>query len=592
MSVRNCLFIGLSAALLMARSAAAQPEARIQFVQPGIDALKGDLKYLVEMSPTPALRKQWKDTLDPLIDSFADGLDYSKPIRVDVLVGKDVSYQMHFPIKLLEQKNKGFIPNLKGMGFVIANLNNNLYSVAQGGGRRGAPAKNPVFMRHVNGYVSIAPTQADVPANMPHPITDPMKGVQGLLGKGYDVVGSMANNAADMAARKTNFAELRKQLEAGLAFRRNEDKNDFALRKLTMLQNLNEAERFVVETEEFLVGWTTTEAANNQPGKGRAEFSISALPDTELFKSTKLLGEKSSYFANVKIHEKAIVSGKINFAVDSMRSEHLKAFYTTVRPVVEAQIDKRATLKEADQKKAAKEAAGLLLDMLSEGVKMGVVDLFADLHPAEGEGKHTFICGIRAADGKKADELVKVLPKVNAGREVKMDMHKIGDDVTVHSVTVPKHRQEAFHKLFPGEDVLYVATSKDAVWGAAGVKALEELEAAIKQVAGPAPEQVDPRVAYFSAHSARLVEMLDIVRPQKQEISSSLSKDEQARLKQAQKDAERVRKAANEAMANCEAIFSGEVKKDGDKVVGSIDVSECVLKFIGSVIAEFSKDFQ
>ncbi len=593
MSVRNFLLLSLTATLLMVRSVAAQPEARIQFVQTGIDHLKDDLKYLVELSPTPSLRKQWKDTLEPLIDSFADGLDPTKPLRVDVIIGKDVTYEMHFPVKLLEQKNKGFIPNLKGMGFNIVKLNDNLYTVAQGGGKKGAPAKNPMYMRYANGYASIAMTQAAVPANMPDPITDSAKGVKPLLDLGFDVVGSMKNSsaAADVTARRKNFIELRKQLEAGLVFKRNEDKNEFALRKLSLIQNLNEAERFVVETEELLFNWTTSGAEKEGAGKGRAEFSISALPDTDLFKSTAVLASKPSYFENVKLHDNGVVSGKTNFGLDSLRIEHLKEFYKTVRPVLDAQIDKRATFKDADQKKSAKEASSILIDMLNEGVELGAADLFMDLHSA-GDGKHTMVCGVRAADGKKADGIIKLLPKVNSTREVKMDIKKLGDEVSLHSITIPEKREAAFHKLFPGDTVIYVATSKDAVWGAAGVNAVEALEAAIKQAAEAAPEKADPRVVYFSAHGGRLVELLDIIKPEPQKIDEKLSKDEQSRLKQQQKETERVRKLATEATANCDAVFSGEVKKNGNKVEGSLDVSECVLRFIGSVIAEFSKDFQ
>jgi hypothetical protein len=181
---------------------------------------------------------------------------------------------------------------------------------------------------------------------------------------------------------------------------------------------------------------------------------------------------------------------------------------------------------------------------------------------------------------------------VNASRDIKLDMHKIGDDFSVHSVGIPDHRKAAFQKLFPGEQTIYVATSKDTVWGAAGVDALKELEAAIKEAAGAAPAAVDPRVVYFTANAARLIEVMDILRPEEQPIDEKLTKDEKARIKQRDKDLERVRKLAVEATVGCDALFSGEIKKDGNKVDGWMDVSECVLKFIGSVTADFAKDLQ
>jgi hypothetical protein len=81
---------------------------------------------------------------------------------------------------------------------------------------------------------------------------------------------------------------------------------------------------------------------------------------------------------------------------------------------------------------------------------------------------------------------------------------------------------------------------------------------------------------------------MDVVRPEPQKIDEKLSKEEQSRLKARDKELEKVRKLAIEATSKCDAVFSAEVKKEGDKVEGSLDVSECVLTFIGSVIGDFA----
>jgi len=587
--VWKSVILSLTATLLIAEVSQAQPEARFQVVQTGIDSLKADLQYLVQLAPTPNLQKQWEANLEPLIDSFAEGLDPTKPIRLDFVFGKDIAYEMHYPIKSLKG-NRGFIPNITGFGYDVKSLNETLYTVVDGGGGPKAN-KKPSYMRYVNGYASFADTQAAVPTTLPHPITDSEKGVQALLDKGYDITASLKNDAAGIAARRTNFQEFRKQIEAGQTARRNEDKNVFALRKLTVSHHLNEAERFLVETGNLLLGWTTSPAGSDTPGRGRAEFRLAALPDTSLFESTQVLAKKASYFANVQLNDKSAVSGKLNFALDAMRAGHLKEFYKAVRPVVDAQIDKRETLTTADQKKAVKDAANILIEMLEAGVELGTAELFLDLQPA-GDGKHTFVCGVRAADGKKADEIIKLLPKITASREIKLDLEKIGDEVSVHSVTVPERRQAVFHKLFPGENVIYVATSKDAVWGAAGVNALEALKGVIAQAGGAAPETVDPRILYFTADVTRMVQLIDIVRPEPQKIDPKLSREEQQRIKQLQKDIETVRKLALDATAKCDPVFSGEIKRTGDEVEGSLEVSECLLKVVGSVVADFAKQFQ
>lgn len=596
MSVRKYLLLLLSVAavLQLARPVLAQPEARFQVVQTGVAPLKEDLKYLVELSPTPALKGQWK-TLEGLIDSFAQGLNETKPIRVDVIVGKDVDYELHVPIAALTGNN-GFIANVKGLGYKVAPVpgtpKDTLFTLTPGGGggkgAGAAAAKKPAYMRYVaaTGYASIAATQAAIPANMP----DPIKGVQPLLAKNLDVAAYLKNDADGLTARKANFQQLRRQLEAGLTFKRGEDKNEFALRKLSLAQNLNEAERFVVETEELLLGWTTSIADKSNPGKGHADFSISALPGTSLAASTQILASKPSYFANVELNAKPVVSGKVNFAIDDLRAGHLKEFYATVRPIMEAQIDKRATLEGAAQKAAAKKGAGLLVDLLTDNLQLKCADFFMDLHSA-GDGKYTLVCGARVSNGKTVDKIIALLPEVNAGREVKMDIQALGD-ASLHSVAVPQRRQDAFHKLFPGENVIYIATSADAVWGAAGVNAIAELETAMKATAKPAPETADPKILSFTAEAARLVELMDIVRPEPQKIDETLSKEELARARQREKEVEQIRKLAIDATKNCDAIFNGEVKKNGNAIEGSLDVSECVLKFVGSVIADFAKNMQ
>jgi hypothetical protein len=88
------------------------------------------------------------------------------------------------------------------------------------------------------------------------------------------------------------------------------------------------------------------------------------------------------------------------------------------------------------------------------------------------------------------------------------------------------------------------------------------------------------------------VDLIDIVRLEPQPIDEKLSKEDQARLRQRAKDLEKMRKLAVDATEKCDSVFSGEIKKNGTKVDGWMDVSECVLKFVGSVIGDVSKDFQ
>ena len=578
MSVRNLFLLSVTA-LLIAQPLHAQSEARIKVVSPGVDRLKEDLQYLVGLSPTPALKNQWLKTLEPLLDSFAQGLDSTKPMRVDLVFGKtEVGYEMHFPLTKLEGKN-GFLENLEGFGY-----NNKwnkkkpvpvLFELTQGKGKN---LKTVGFLRDANKHASIAPTQAVIPANMPNPITPDLLA---YLAKGYDVAAEMKNDPRDkvgMAARLANFKELRKQLEAGLTFKRDEDKSTYELRKLSAVQNLNEAERFLVQTELLTVNWVTDVVGK----KGRGELSFLALPDTELEASAKLLSVKPSHFANVKPPAKPAATGRLNFAIDPMRAGHLKGFYKAFRPVLAKRLDGLATLKEADQKVAAKQAGDLIIDMLDAGLTVGAVDGFVDLTEADG-GKHTLLFGIRAANGKVVDQILGLFPKIWPGYEIKINMAAVGE-TSLHELTVPEKRLPRFQKFFPDETHIYMATSKEAFWLAIGNNAQADLTAAINQAADPTPAMADPTIALFSANMSKLVGLVEALQPEQAETTE---------LKNAaQKQRDKIRNLAEQAVAGCEPWLSMELKRNGNAIEATIDVTECALKFVGTMIADFAKDME
>ncbi len=573
MSVRN-LFLLCVTALLIAQPLHAQSEARIKVVAPGVDRLKEDLKYLVGLSPAPALKKQWK-TLDDLIDSFAVGLKAAQPMRVDVVFSKQsLGYEMHFPYEKLDGKD-GFLLNLRALGYNNKKLTPGLFELSEGKGKN---LKTVGFLRAANKYASIAPTKEAVPANLPHPITADL---QAYLDKGYDVALELKNDPNDkagMAARLANFKELRKQLEAGLVFKRDEDKSTFELRKLMTVHNLNEAERFLVETELLTVNWITDVVGT----KGRGELSFTAIPDTALRASSELLAAKSSHFANVKPPAKPAITGRLNFAVDPMRSGHLNVFYKAFRPVLAKHLEGLASLKEPEQKAAGKQAGDLIIDMLDAGIAVGAVDGFMDLTDAGG-GKHTLVCAIRAADGKVADQIVDLVPKVWPGFEIKLNVAEVAG-ASLHTVTLPAKRLPRFQEFFPGETIIHVATSKEAVWFAVGTNAQADLTTAINAAAEPAPAMVDPVVAYFSGNMTKLVALFEALAPDKVESTGPKTP--------AQKEREKIRNLAEQAVKDCEPWLTSELKRNGNVIEGTLDVTECALKFVGTLIADFSKQFE
>ena len=427
-----------------------------------------------------------------------------------------------------------------------------------------------------------------MPANPPLATAD----MATLLGLKKDVVAELKNGARRvwMPAVRTSKS-LRKQFESVVKTpRRNESESNFELRKLSLIQQLDEAERFVVESESILATWITDTQGNAPHGRG--EISLTPLAGTDLQKSLEEFAVKPSHFANVQLHPNLVFTGKMNFAVDSTRVRHSKDFFKAVRPVLETEIDARGS-ETAAQKTATKKAMNTFFNMLDAGTELHVLDAFIDAHTPAPE-KNVLVCGIRAADGKVADEILKVLPEMKSGwTEKKLEDYA---GVAIHELTVPKERIDHFKKFFAGESVLYVGTSKDVVWGAAGADAIKHLKEAIDQAAKPAPEKADPVFMNYQIHVEKISNLLDSIKvdapkdapPPKTKDEERIQKDKE----RVQKSIEKYRDLAKKAMAGCDSLMHGELKRDGNSISGFLEINDCVLKYVGAMMANGVKELK
>jgi hypothetical protein len=401
-----------------------------------------------------------------------------------------------------------------------------------------------------------------------------------------DIVVELKNAAAGMDGRRASFQELRKQFESMIKYRRNENEDAKKLKKLALTNQLDEAERFLVETEHLLVTWSLPSNTPNPVGRGDILFV--PLPGTELQKSLEGFATKSSYFANIEKPANPIVFGKLNVFVDPQRVGRAKEFYKASRPAVEDEITNRPDEKP-EQKAAAKAAVNKFMDIMDKGCDLGIIDMFASAY-AVAPGKNVLTCGIRADNGKEVDEILKLLSQLKSGWKLKTEVIEHGG-VAIQEVAVPEGQLANFQKFFAGQSSIFVGTSKDAVWGAAGEDAVNHLKKAIDQAAKPAPETIDPVVVAYELQPDKLTNLLDAVKLNIPE-SSALSAEQIKERERAQKELEKYRKLANDAMNGCSALMKGELKRTGNKMEGYLEINECVLKYIGSMIADGVKVIQ
>ncbi len=575
MPARLSFAVLLSVALLSPTLVSAQaPTAatRITIVGASDQRLRDDFEYLVKLGPAN-LHKHWK-TLDETLQAFEDGVDKTRPIGVEFIFGgEELGYKPIVPFTTFEGKGVSFVNNVNGFGFKAVKGADGLWTVnpVVGKGKKAAAGPPPrvMYMREAAGkYAVISTEKADVAAKL----ADPSLNWAKILIGNRDVVGHLTGDPATMDARRKSFQELRKQLEAAIKFKRGESEADFALRKLSAEQSFDESERFLIDTKELLIAWTTDAAKN----AGLGEFFLTANPGTSLAESIALLTQQPSYFANVPFQPKGAFQVRINFAIDPMRSKHSKDFYAAMLPVVKAGVDARPALDDKG-KTAGKAAVDVLFEMLNESIPLKNLDMFIDAH-ASADGKNTLIGGLRCIDGSKAINAFKQFPNIRPGWKWEENVGE-HQGVALHSLTVAPHRAAVVQALCGGEAIIHIGTSKDAVWFAAGQDAVKELKAAIDAVQQPAPEKIDPTFLHVDLHLQVLVDVLDAYRGSFPPGTSKQDKDDE-------KQRAKWRQYGKTAFADGDDQLIGKLVHEGADVKGDFNVSLGALKFVGTMIAD------
>lgn len=578
--------LGLSSFLIcLAAGSLVAQETRIRVVQSGADNLMADLESIVTSTPNKPLQKQWKN-LAEILDGFLIGVHRGEPMRVDLVVAKDdagkasLGYQPSFPIaigkngkEVFEGKGDTFIENVKSIGYKVTKKGDGFYELVESN----VKGAKPMYLRHKHGYAIISQSQKALPAN----IEDPKKGVDDLTKLGYDVTAELKNDPATEKARREDFKELRKELEAAIKFKRGEDESEFELRKLGVVQFFDEMERFLIEANQLLVGWTTD--AEGKTGKGDLTLSANDSADkTSLKTSIELLAKNPNYFANVKLHDKPVITGKMQFPFDELRKEQAKVRHPLLKKVTELQIDK-STKYSAEAKTAAKECLGKLIEIFDETIAADIgIEGFIDLHDIGG-GSCTGVAGLRAEKAKNVDDIVSLLPKISDKWSVKMNAVEHGG-VSLHEVTISDNYKEEFAALFGKEQTFYIGASEKAVWAAAGKDSLDELKAAIDAVAQPAPTTPDPVFASVDMRFGPLIKLIDAVE-KKIVLSDKATKSEI----QAKKERDRLRLLALEAFEPGTDLLTGRMSRVNGEIKGELTINEGIFKFLGSAIADFSK---
>lgn len=555
------LFYGVAAALAMflsigrgavaqAPSAAAPANPTITVVLSSSQELLDDLKFVIE---TLGQEKDRYKTLEETLTVFMEGVDRAGPVALrSFLSNGNLIHVLSVPIN--DPKTlKMFLDNLNALDIKSKPVAGkpNLYQMSKlfVGWLHYIPNIKTAHLS--DDQVVVLNLAAGVPAN---------------LLNGRDAIAVLDNSAQPPADRQQAFKKVKENLIA-IKPGEKEDPADFEIRKLALENQLVELERFFVEASKVSAGWTLS-AAKKQ---AVIDLNLAALPKTSLAESIDILAKTPDHFAAVGKDE-TIASGSVNFAIDALRKQHLQASAKLWRPRMKQKIDANMKLTD-DQKEVRRTFVDLGLDMLDGVLAEGVFNGFVRVQQNAKDSSFTTIGAVRVPDGKALEAtLAKLKDRIKLNAET---VH----EVAIHTVSVPDMKKD-FPEFFGGEPVIYLGTSKNALWYATGTDALDKLKAAISQVqqapaAAPGPSLLDftmkvgPWAEFDDKHPSPLEE--------------KLSDKEKKNIRE-------MRKLGIDAMKAGNDTLSIKLERDGDEVKLHLQFDEGLLRAAGKVIGKGIKD--
>ena len=151
-----------------------------------------------------------------------------------------------------------------------------------------------------------------------------------------------------------------------------------------------------------------------------------------------------------------------------------------------------------------------------------------------------------------------------------MEVEKVGE-ASIHKVHVLAD-DKIFTEEFGEDRFVVVATSPEAVWYAAGDKAIDRLKAALET------EPSEEGVEQFFEIKMRLATFVDL----RERMAAEEESDDE--------DDGKFRAMAIEAFEAGDDRFMATLSRDEADVVGSMSVETGIMRLVGKLIADFSKE--
>lgn len=524
------------------------PAPTVTILLKSADEAFSDIGHLFKLANAEPQAK----TLTQTLDLFLVEVTRSLPISVQgFLAGSDMKYALALPIGDGKKSLKDFLKNIDDLDLTNKPVVGvpNLHAI-NGLVEAGA------FLRYDEAlkYALVAEWREEVFAYKTLPDAK-------LLGSN-DLVVLIDSTKEQSAERKKAFDRLRKEGIDALKRNPEETQVQFDVRKKAAIHQLDEIERYFVDSEQIRIGWTT-----DVPGNRIAvDIDLTPLAGTPLAESVGLIGKSPNRFAKVPT-EGAVVVLDANFPLDEMHKTQLLEQVPLAIAAIHEEVEKNEKLSAAE-KQTGKELSSLGGQIAMGLTKVGAVNGCLRVYPGKG-GNFVSIAGGRVHDGAAfTDFLKKGAERLGGADGLTLDVDQEGV-VKIHKISLAAYQKE-FAELLAADGGVFVGIGADQVWVGSGDGALEKLKEAIKTAnSGEVPES---NVAL--AITGNLFPWAKII-------------DRQADPKSGDPA---LRKMALEAFSGGADTWSLKLWRDEAKAKVSLILNEGVLRFGGKVGAKFVKE--
>lgn len=606
----------------LSRSALAQAKAApqagtntITVVLPSLKSFYDDLKVPFDLVNDP----KGYETLIDTLEVFVVGMESEQPLGIRVLSGPNgLSPAVTLPVRgggapgPINAKNdpqfQKMLENLWDLDLKTApaplpGLTRLIPAAIRTKlpGLKLAPAERLMF----GGYDGFMRREKDA-VQMAKELID-VRELKGLIPfpyeKGVDLGVTIDGKAQKLEDRLKAFEKVRKELLGALKKKADETQTAFDLRKASLEQLVAELERFYSESSEIRFLWKV----DNDKKTAGSDVDISALPNTELEKSVKLVEPAPLRYAQVTT-QNTVASANANMPFDDMRKKHSAEMAKLLRAHADQMVTDNKNRTD-EQKKIDRDLLSLLFDVLDDVSAKGALIGCIRSWPAPGD---RFV-SLGAIEVTNSANIVATLQKLGAGGgnikiEVGIENFEQHD---IHRIVAPDVQKD-LPEIISADGSIFLATGPGVLWYGSGDGVVDKIKEAIQASAAAPADSVPPLTV-----SVRLGPWAKFLKDWR-ERNPQAAKPKEAKKPVIQPGGQRKIKAptakgqgdeesmftrmftllgdlnldklAADSLTSTDDVMSATLSRQEDKARLSVHFDTGLIRFVGNAMSKFVKD--